>query len=415
MSRPDYIEKYNFDWELFDVVIGGKSALDAHSFLGPLHSKEQAYDFLDDYGFNQTDPVQKAEIFGTFQEALQFIRRYFLSGDDGLNFQIPNSLFTITEVSELFLMANNRVPERGIEENIWAGIVLKVMHTILHADKDLRHNYFSVIQQQIFDRFYKFVKRDSDKNLYLQSKNSDYRVPLFDFETKAKKSRDSIIIKMLHKTENVAEELFDRIGVRFLTHTRFDALRVVKFLQDHHIVIAHNLKASRSNNSLIDLDEFRRRHKKILKMCFRNDLSEERFIQALEREALECEPGHSKQTGSNRHSSSEYKSIHFTSRQLITYKNPFLDEFKSVRAMAKDQKDESELAKKIMMLDLSALKRELRFFFPYEVQISDVESHKKNTEGMASHAEYKNSQRKTAMKRLFEPLLHYKNISESDL
>ena len=29
------------------------------------------------------------------------------------------------------------------------------MHTILHADKDLRSNYFSVIQQQIFDRFFR--------------------------------------------------------------------------------------------------------------------------------------------------------------------------------------------------------------------------------------------------------------------
>ena len=36
--------------------------------------------------------------------------------------------------------------------------------------------------------------------------------------------------------ENVAEELFDRVGVRFVTQNRFDTLRVIRFLLEKNIV-----------------------------------------------------------------------------------------------------------------------------------------------------------------------------------
>ena len=65
---------------------------------------------------------------------------------------------------------------------------------------------------------------------------------LKDFETKAKKSRDSTIIKLLHKVENVAEEVFDRIGVRLITKAKVDCLRVVKFLYHKNIIVIHNIK-----------------------------------------------------------------------------------------------------------------------------------------------------------------------------
>ena len=38
-------------------------------------------------------------------------------------------------------------------------------------------------------------------------------------------------MKLLHKPGSVAEELFDRVGLRFITHHRVDAIRVVHFLE----------------------------------------------------------------------------------------------------------------------------------------------------------------------------------------
>ena len=57
----------------------------------------------------------------------------------------------------------------------------------------------------------------------------------------------------------------------------------------------------------------------------------------------------------------------------------------------------------------------MRFFYPYEVQITDIKSHQENTEGEASHEEYKKSQVNSAMMRLFKNLLEYKKIEISPL
>lgn len=411
MNRPEYLESYKFNWETFEILAGGKSSLDAKNYLSHFKEPEAAEQFLLGYGFDVSDPVQKAELFGIFQEAIQFIKRYFLKegNGEGLDVSVPNRFYSIHDVRDLLLIATNtqQGESSSIEEMIWAGVILKVMHTILHADKDLRYRYFSTIQTQIFDRFYKFIQRDSENNLYLGTEDDKFPIPLIEFETKAKKTRESIIIKLLHKRENVAEELFDRIGVRFVTKTKIDALRVMKFLYQHYIVMVNNVKPSRSHNSLVNMDRFKEGYFNLLKESLRKSMPEEEFSEAMEKLAEESS-GENGSSADNQHTSSEYKAIHFTSRQLIKYRNPFLRQFNAVKKLAKEE--ESELAKKIMSLDTSSIARDIRFFYPFEVQITDVKSHLKNTEGEASHAEYKKSQLNSAMKRLFKPLIEYKDL-----
>lgn len=410
MERPSYLTKYMFDWETFDVVIGGKSALDTKNFLGSMTSNDQVNQFLKGYGLDPNDPVTKAELFGNYHEAIQFIKRYFLAegNPEGLDFKMPNSLLMISDINQLFLMATDE-SSSSKEEKLWAEIILKVMHTIVHADKDLRSNYFNIVQMQIFDRFYRYIFRNNEDKLFFGIKGSDNVIPLVDFETKSKKSRDSVIIKLLHKAENVAEELFDRVGVRFVTHTRFDTLRIIKFLVESNVVIPHNNKPSRAINTMIDLKHFKEAHQKVLKMAIRNNLTEERFVAAMDRECVN-NPQVSGDNKRNNFSSNEYKSIQFTCRQLIEYKNPFLQEFNELRKIAKSSDPETnDLARKILNLDHSLVARDIRFFFPYEVQVVDEEAFKENTEGEASHLEYKKQQTNSAMKRLFSHLIELKS------
>ena len=411
MERPSYLQKYLFDWEILDVVIGGKSALDTKNFLGPMSSIEQVNHFLKGYGLDPANHVNKAELFGNFQEALQFIKRYFLKegNPDGLDLKLPNSLLMISDISQLFLLATDDTPTKK-EDKIWAEIILKVMHTIVHADKDLRSNYFNIVQTQIFDRFYKYIFRSDDDKLFIGIKGTGDVIPLVDFETKSKKTRDSVIIKLLHKAENVAEELFDRVGVRFVTHSRFDTLRVTRFLLEQNIVIPHNNKPSRANNTMIDLAKFREAHKRVIKMALRNNLSEERFVAALEREIQECHL-QGEANDKNQFTSKSYQSIQFTCRQLIEYKNPFLQEFNDLRRIAKTfNPEENELARRVLSMDISPVARDIRFFYPYEIQIVDQEAFRENSQGDASHQEYKRQQVRSAMKRIFKAMLEYKKI-----
>lgn len=411
MERPSYLQKYMLDWEILDVVIGGKSALDTKNFLGPMSTVEQVNQFLKGYGLDPSDHVTKAELFGNFQEALQFIKRYFLKegNPEGLDLKLPNSLLMISDISQLFLIATDDTPLKK-EDKLWAEIILKVMHTIVHADKDLRSNYFNIVQTQIFDRFYKYIFRSDNDKLYLGIKGTDNVVALIDFETKSKKTRESVIIKLLHKAENVAEELFDRVGVRFVTNSRFDTLRVIRFLLEKNIVIPHNNKPSRAINTMINLPQFKEGFQRVIKMAIRNNLSEDRFVSAMEREIQDCHlQGEASER--NKFSSKSYQSIQFTCRQLIEYKNPFLQEFNDLRRIAKIYNtEENELARRILSMDISPVARDIRFFYPYEIQIVDQEAFRANSQGEASHEEYKRQQVQSAMKRIFKAMIEFKKI-----
>jgi uncharacterized protein (TIGR04562 family) len=128
----------------------------------------------------------------------------------------------------------------------------------------------------------------------------------------------------------------------------------------------------------------------------------------MEREIWQCKFT-GKDSEHNKFTSKNYQSIQFTCRQLIEYKNPFLHEFNELRRLAKNSAPESnELAKKILNLDHSLVARDIRFFYPYEIQVVDIEAFKENTEGEASHQEYKRQQVLSAQKRLFKKLINYK-------
>lgn len=411
INRPEFLDQHIFNWETLHVICSGQSSLDAKNYLTELYGPEEVYDFLVGYGFDLKNPIESAELFGIYQEALQFIKRYFLKegNPEGIELSVPNFLYSLTDITSLFLLATDKKAiKKNPEESLWAGVVLKVMHTILHADKDLRYRYFSVIQQQIFDRFYKHIVRDENNNLFLKN-DKGFSIPLVDFQTKAKKGRESIIIKLLHKKENVAEELFDRIGVRFVTKTKLDSLRVLKFLVENYIVIINNIKPSRSQNNLVDLNLLKRRMHGLLKQTLRESFTEEQFFAGWEKLVEECSPA-SSSSDKNEHTLEDYRAIHFTGRQLIKYRNPFMSQFNEVRkAAAKDK--ENELSQLVLALDTTPIARDIRFFYPFEVQITDEASHQSNTQGQASHEEYKKSQVKSAMKRIFKPLLELKNIN----
>lgn len=410
MSEHSY-DSYKLSWEVLNVFMEGGSPLEINSFMGQLKAEDQVTPFLAGYGFDVDNPIHSAELFGTYQESLQFIKRFFLKegNPEGLDLQIPQELSMITEIKQILLLATTvQKDQPKIELALWAGIVLKVMHTFLHADKDLRHRYFSAIQTQILDRLYRYLYRADDGELFMGTPKEKFQVPLQDFQTKSKKTRESIIIKLLHKRENVAEELFDRIGVRIITKNKFDALRVIKFMVDHYITIPHNIKPSRSVNTLVDLKKLPSEMSALYEKAKETKMnSNEYYLEA--QKITEACSYHGDKNASNEHSLKKYKAIHFTYRQLVKYTNPFMYEFTKVKNWAKDNKDNPASAM-ILKLDTSTISRDVTFFYPFEVQVTDAESHLQNTLGEASHHEYKSAQIKSAIKRIFKPLIALKKI-----
>lgn len=404
-------QRYDFQWEVLEIFLKGKSAIDMNlGLLGfHIHTQDDAARFLDSYGYELSNPIEKAETLGNFHESLNFIRKYFLQPEnpDGIKTDIPRKILEITEPRDLLLMAALHYPgqtgdSQGIALRDWACAILKVMHTITHADKDLRTPYFSDIQKQICDRFYKVVQRDAQGVLYLGEKPEDQlRVDLVQFETKPKKSRESILLKLLHKPENVAEELFDRVGIRFITKSRLGCLRVVKFLKDRMIVMPPNVKPSRSKNTLIDLAETRKVIETWLPRMDSKEADEKQLIEEVDKTPFPAETVNA----DNPHSRKAYRAIQFTSRQLIKLKNPLYDDLKELKALEKVGSLPESASKVVDRIDLKHIQREVRFFYPYEVQIMDEHSARENEQGQSSHVEYKRAQIQTAMKRVLGSLM----------
>jgi uncharacterized protein (TIGR04562 family) len=399
--------RYELRWDVLDVIISGKSSIDAPTGF-QIQNIAEADRFIHSYGYDWENPIEKAELLGNYHEALNFVRKNFLQPEnpDGLKIEIPRKILELTDIRELLMMASSHYPGQTNDNagqilRNWACSLLKVMHTIAHIDKDLRASYFSDIQTQIFDRYYKLIHRDHEERLYLGEREDDpHRVDLVAFVTKPKKSRDSTILKLLHKPENVAEDIFDRVGVRFIAETPLGSLRVVKYLKDRMIIMPPNIKPSRSRNTLIDLDDFRYRMETTLGRGDRGEIGEAEMIRELEAAA------HPPRVNpENPHSSEFYRAIQFTCRQLIKLQNPLFSDIKDLKTLAKAGSLDTEALKIAERIDLKHLQKEIRFFYPYEVQIVDKMSAEENEKGRSAHSEYKRAQLQTALRRVMGSLV----------
>jgi len=404
-------KKYSFDWNLLEVLLTGKSLIDTDTGLSgfSIRTLEDADRFIKSYGYDLTDPIEMAEALGNFHESIDFIRKFFLKPEnsEGLDFEIPKKILEITDIRNLLLMANFSYPgqakdTQGMILQRWACSILKVVHTIAHMDKDIRYTYFSEIQTQILDRFYKHIHRTDEGLLYLGKKSDDlFRVDLIEFETKPRKSRSSVLLKLLHKKENVAESIFDEVGVRFITHNRTAALRVVKYLKDEMIIMPANVKPSRSRNSLLNLTAIEERLPGLLVKLDSEQLSPEEFERELEIVSEAVEDAHE-----NPHSSRFYRSLQFTCRQLIKLKNPLFEDIRELKKLSKKQEMSEEVLRIISRADLKYIPREIRFFYPFEVQILDQMSADESKKGISAHSTYKQSQIQSALKRVMSALIN---------
>jgi uncharacterized protein (TIGR04562 family) len=401
----NYVDSLRLSREVMNLMLRGRSVIDSHDGL-PLRTVEAADEFLLRYGFNLENSVEGAEVHGNYHEALRFIRRYFLKPEnaDGADLELPRIFQELTDTRQLFLWAADKSTEHLIRAR-WACAILRVMHAISHLDKDLRHDFFPEIQKQIFDRFYREVHSEEDK-LFLGDPKNPNAVLLDRFQTKPRKTRDSVILKLLHKKETLAEDVFDQIGVRFITKTRVGVVRVLKFLRDRYIVMAMNVRPNRSRNNLIDPRLYRRTWRELHQAVQRGEVKEKAIVHGLLDKAIA--DGYSemqKEIGDhNPNSSQEFHSIQFTCRQLIKYRSPAYDELKNLRAYLKVNGDE-ESKRLLDRMDFGQLAKEQRFFYPFEVQILDKENYDAAESGEASHASYKAAQTKVAMRRVLGQLL----------
>jgi len=386
---------YSENWGVLDVLITDHSPIDLKRLS--ISDRSDAHHFVGSYGFDLNHPEDFNEIEKTRCEALTFIQHYFLDAmpAEYRSLYIPQTIQD-SDVIELLLLASSN-PRAYLQK--WACAVLRVMHTISHVTSDLAVHYFPDIQKQILGPYYEHIVRENGQTWLGKDPNS--RIELVEFEVKAGKERYSALLKLLHKAENVAADIFDNIGVRFVTKDRLDTVLVLHYLRDQNLVSFPNVKPSRSVNTLIHFEKFRK-HYKHFYVAYKNGLlSEDQFEEMIRENAQHHDVLTTRQIhhifNRNPYTSRQYRSMQFTARKLVRIVNPLYAYQSQVQADIANKNITNE--------PFYSARSSYRFFYPYEVQIVDLETHHNNTSGQASHEVYKQKQVDAARKRVLGRLL----------
>lgn len=364
--------RLDIPWEALEGMLKGISAIDMSQMT--IKTLEEAEQFVHNYGYSLQDEKDKAAVTAIQQEAVSFIQRQFLDkgipweefGEEPLKLEMPDFLSADCDVRHLLIMAST---SNSLEQR-WACAVLKVMHIICHINHTILYRYFDAAKAQILARYEWALSHADNGDLYL-GKVDGIQLKLAGFEVKDAKTRDSMILKLLCKRENVAEEIFDMIGVRIITYTQAEAILALELLRLNKVIIFPNIIPSRSRNTLIDFDEFKVQYQEAVEAYQWGHAGLNDTLTLIQNIATPMP-----QDGFNPKNASTlatYRSIHITERQLIRLKSP----------------DGEEVT---------------RFFFPYELQIVDQVSYEENHAGSSAHALYKQNQLIQARRRVLGPL-----------
>jgi uncharacterized protein (TIGR04562 family) len=360
------LPQYHFPWETLSGLLEGKSVIDSLEMPG--YDPGEIKHFILNYGYDLDDPRDKAEADRIQAEAIEFINTTLLDealkgddlGDAYLHLKVPAS-HVHASIIELFLMAS----QGATLDQRWACALLKVMHIISHINNTVLYRYFEEAKHQILNRYQDLIVETQEGEIIL-GYDTPLQLSLAGFEVKDEKSRHSVILKLLCKRENITEEIYDMIGVRFVTQTPAEALIALEILRKNRVIVFPNSIPSRSRNSLIDFQ--------MVKQTFEHYIEAHPATQITLKTLLETLKSLPQQekllvfNPENQNSHSQYQAIHITQRQLIR---------------VQEASGETQ-----------------RFFFPYEIQVVDEANYLKNLLGSSSHTQYKQSQLLQARRRV---------------
>jgi uncharacterized protein (TIGR04562 family) len=373
--------------EVTQVILGGGSSIDLDSLR--IHSPGEAANFALNYGYDMAIPVQRAAVLRVYEDAVDFLEGVVL---DGTDLHVPFEVRDLQDPLELLVWASDR--PRNIRGR-WSCAILRVMHTLFHVDHNVNLRFLPEIQSQVFGRYDQYLVCEDDRWCL----RGAYEVPLVAMERKENKDRVSMLLKMLHKPENVAETIYDQIGIRFVAEDQLGVLMVIRFLLDHHVLMPTHIKPSRSRNLMIDMEALATWSEAMPPYFRIQDLGPEER-KALSRTLALKTPGKDQ----NPFSSKEYSAIQFTARTLVRLPSPATRALETLQTRLQTMGD-TELSDLVRIPELLQEQEEFTFFFAHEVQVMEQSGFQSSRSGPASHSEYKQRQRDAARRRVLQGIL----------
>lgn len=401
-AKKKLLDQWTFSWPILNVLIGGRSSIDLPEIQ--LSGFDEATAFVKSYGYDPDKTHDARLMHAVICESLCFIERWLMPKEWKNGVQPPDEVLRCHDPRYLLLWASDRNPAFN-QRRMWSCAVLRVMHTIAHIEGAFRYSDIDVARDEIISRVESILAHDERGDAWIQ--HEDQRIRLHKLDWKTQKSRESVLLKLLHKRANVAETIYDMLGLRIITERQSDVMQVVNILYRSHVISFPNAIPSRSRNSLIDPDAFRVKVDSLRSDYLMGKISSEDFQHRLENLWVPP-PADDKE---NMHSGAEYRAIQMTCRQLIRTPRPLSTLRKNLQTelarLPQDSIFANHLGELVNVLrNIARLTGDDEFsFFPFEIQVMDKQSWDINSTGKASHTKYKKSQLRAARRRVLNEIL----------
>ena len=326
------------DLESIRLILRGNSIIDWRHL--DFVSEDNARDFLLAQELRLDDAADRTRMEHVKSEAIAYLRRQF-------EYPIPRPVQTAT-VPELLMLASGRG-----HRAMCACTILKCMHIIHHLD----------------GRELLFLLPMSDQDVFHIVEEKVYRViggmlaggfPIIEF-VGGRKNKDSLITKLLSKQETIAAQIFDKLRFRIVTRTRDDVFPVLQYLTKHLFPFNY-VVPGQSINSVFG---------------FRSYVENTELSPLLGQLQSLSGSGEDYTPSDNEFSAQSYRIIHFVVDMPVRLPKRILDRVPPSAA------------------PLGSI-----IFVICEFQIVDRDTDSHNEVGDASHAKYKERQKKAVMRRL---------------
>jgi uncharacterized protein (TIGR04552 family) len=221
------------DLEIVRLILEGNSVIDWNRVR--FTSRTDVDRFLDLHLIDLDDPEDLRRIRFVHAEAVNYLQEHL-----GLHF--PEDIKNPEDIRDLFVMASET--GRFRRRQIQACVILKLMHVINHLEAAELRFQTPLSEADLLDLAERRIVAAADKL-------REQGFPIVSFYG-SRKTRNSIITKLLAKKDTIAATIFDKLRFRVVTREVDQVLPAVSWLKDHLFPFNYVIPGQ-SHNNLVSL------------------------------------------------------------------------------------------------------------------------------------------------------------------
>ncbi len=344
---------------ILEVVLGSRYTIDLPAMN--IKSREEALQFIFTYGYDISHYKESELLWRIHRNSIEILEEEILDFDEHLPEEVRNRE-ELQDITSLLIAASQK---DRLDVQKYACAILRVMHIIIQLENDLFTSFTDDIKYQILRPIQEHVFKGEKDSYYL---GEDKEIELYDFSIKPLKQTKSGVIKLLAKDDVLAMTLLDRVGIRIITKSVYDIFKVVTYLIENNVISFPHTLGGTVKNMICPVEIYNMVRKQV-DFTSPKDEVEEKINRLLDNKTLEWQNEGGEFKTKNKFTSKNFKFLKFISRRFLK-------------------------------IDRGTNKDSLNFFYPFEVQILDHDTHSKNEESQASHSAYKERQRRAARRRV---------------